>query len=96
MLDIAPREQHLHTDDGLVLRWDALLLATGSRPRRLTVPGAQLGGVHYLRNIADADRIRAHANAGARAVIIGGGYIGLEVAATLRELRHGRHRAGNG
>jgi 3-phenylpropionate/trans-cinnamate dioxygenase ferredoxin reductase subunit len=86
VVDIAPREQHLHLDDGLLLKWDALLLATGSRPRRLSVPGAQLGAVHYLRNIADADRIRAHASAGARAVIIGGGYIGLEVAATLREL----------
>jgi 3-phenylpropionate/trans-cinnamate dioxygenase ferredoxin reductase subunit len=86
VVDIAPRERHLHLDDGLLLKWDALLLATGSRPRRLTVPGAQLGAVHYLRNIADADRIRAHATAGARAVIIGGGYIGLEVAATLREL----------
>jgi 3-phenylpropionate/trans-cinnamate dioxygenase ferredoxin reductase subunit len=85
VLDIAPRERHLHLDDGLVLEWDALLLATGSRPRRLSVPGAQLAGVHYLRTIADADRIRSHAKAGARAVIIGGGYIGLEVAATLRE-----------
>jgi 3-phenylpropionate/trans-cinnamate dioxygenase ferredoxin reductase component len=86
VVDIAPTERHLRLDDGLVLPWDALLLATGSRPRRLTVPGAELAGVHYLRTIADADRIRTHASSGGRAVIIGGGYIGLEVAATAREL----------
>jgi 3-phenylpropionate/trans-cinnamate dioxygenase ferredoxin reductase component len=83
---IAPREQHVRLDDGLVLSYDALLLATGSRPRRLTVPGSELGGIHYLRTIADADRIRAECRAGGRVVIIGGGYIGLEVAATAREL----------
>jgi 3-phenylpropionate/trans-cinnamate dioxygenase ferredoxin reductase subunit len=85
VLEIDRRARQVRLDDGERLAYDALLLATGSRPRRLTVPGAQLGAVHYLRNIADADRIRVHANAGARAVIIGGGYIGLEVAATLRE-----------
>lgn len=86
VLDIAPRERHLRLDDGAVVQWDALLLATGSRPRRLTVPGADLGGVYYLRTIADTDRIRAACASGARLVIIGGGYIGLEVAATAREL----------
>jgi 3-phenylpropionate/trans-cinnamate dioxygenase ferredoxin reductase subunit len=84
--DIAPRERHVRLDDGLVLPYDALVLATGSRPRRLAVPGSELGGVHFLRTIADADRIRAECSAGGRAVIIGGGYIGLEVAATAREL----------
>ena len=83
--DIARRERHVRLDDGRVLPYDALLLATGSRPRRLLAPGGELGGVHYLRNIADADRIRAECSAGARVVIIGGGYIGLEVAATARE-----------
>ena len=66
--------------------YDALLLATGSRPRPLHAPGADLEGVHYLRTIADVDRIRADCAPGARLVIIGGGYIGLEVAATAREL----------
>jgi len=84
--DIAPREHHVRLDDQLVLPYDALLLATGSRPRRLQVPGSELEGVHYLRTIADADRIRAACAPGARVVIIGGGYIGLEVAATAREL----------
>jgi len=84
--EIAPREQHVRLDDGLVLPYDALVLATGSRPRRLPAPGADLAGVHYLRTIADADRIRAECAAGGRMVIIGGGYIGLEVAATVRGL----------
>jgi len=83
---IAPERQHVRLDDGLVLNFDALLIATGSRPRRLTVPGAELPGVHTLRTIADVDRIRAECRPGARLVVIGGGYIGLEVAATAREL----------
>ncbi|HLY52635.1 MAG TPA: FAD-dependent oxidoreductase, partial [Steroidobacteraceae bacterium] len=66
--------------------YDALLLATGSRPRRLAVPGADLEGVHYLRTIGDADRMRADFAPGGRLVIVGGGYIGLEVAATACEL----------
>ena len=84
--DIARRERHVRLDDGLVLPYDALLLATGSRPRRLLAPGGELPGVHTLRTIADVDRIRAECAPGARMVIIGGGYIGLEVAATVREL----------
>jgi 3-phenylpropionate/trans-cinnamate dioxygenase ferredoxin reductase subunit len=84
--DIAPHAHHVRLDDGLVLPYDALLLATGSRPRRLAVPGADLTGVHYLRTVADADRIRAECAPGRRLVVIGGGYIGLEVAATAREL----------
>ncbi len=83
--EIAPRARQVLLEDGLALPYDALLLATGSRPRRLPVPGAQLAGVHTLRTIADVDRIRAEAGAGRRLVIIGGGYIGLEVAATARE-----------
>jgi 3-phenylpropionate/trans-cinnamate dioxygenase ferredoxin reductase subunit len=84
--DIAPRARHVRLDDGLVVPYDALLLATGSRPRRLPVPGGELEGVHYLRSIADADRIRSGCSSGGRLVIVGGGYIGLEVAATAREL----------
>jgi 3-phenylpropionate/trans-cinnamate dioxygenase ferredoxin reductase subunit len=72
--------------DGTALPYDALVIATGSRPRRLSLPGIDLAGVHVLRGIADADALRAAARPGARAVIIGGGYIGLEVAATLRQL----------
>jgi 3-phenylpropionate/trans-cinnamate dioxygenase ferredoxin reductase subunit len=84
--DIAPRERHVRLEDGVVVPFDALMLATGAHPRRLPVPGADLEGVHYLRTIADADRIRADCRGGGRLLIVGGGYIGLEVAATAREL----------
>jgi 3-phenylpropionate/trans-cinnamate dioxygenase ferredoxin reductase subunit len=61
--------------------YDRLLLATGARVRTLPLHGAELAGVHYLRGIADVDAIRAHLVPGARLAIVGGGYIGLEVAA---------------
>jgi 3-phenylpropionate/trans-cinnamate dioxygenase ferredoxin reductase subunit len=71
--------------DGSAVEYDALLLATGSHPRLLPLRGAELAGVHYLRTVVDVDRLRAELNPGRRAVIVGGGYIGLEVAATCRE-----------
>jgi 3-phenylpropionate/trans-cinnamate dioxygenase ferredoxin reductase subunit len=70
---------------GEALASDRLLLATGSEPRRLSVPGAELDGVHHLRDLADADRIAAALQPGARAVIAGGGWIGMEVAASARQ-----------
>ncbi|MBV6416648.1 MAG: Ferredoxin--NAD(P)(+) reductase fdr [Steroidobacteraceae bacterium] len=81
-----PAARTLALDDGSTLDYDALLLATGSRARRLPLPGAALAGVFTLRTVADVDAIRAAATPGARAVIVGGGYIGLEAAATLRTL----------
>ena len=84
-VEIARSEQRVRLDDGSVLAYDGLLLATGSRPRRLLAPGAELAGVHYLRTIADVDRIRAELDTARRLVVVGGGYIGLEVAATVRE-----------
>jgi 3-phenylpropionate/trans-cinnamate dioxygenase ferredoxin reductase subunit len=83
-IDRARRSVRL--DDGADLDFDALLLATGSRARRVPVPGADLQGILTLRTAADADALRASVRAGTRTVIVGGGYIGLEVAATLREL----------
>jgi 3-phenylpropionate/trans-cinnamate dioxygenase ferredoxin reductase subunit len=71
--------------DGSAIAFDRLLLATGSRPRPLTVPGAQLDGVHYLRTFADADALKAAAQPGTSAVVVGAGWIGLEVAASLRQ-----------
>jgi len=68
-------------DDGRRLEYDRVLLATGARPRRLDLPGAGLDGVHVLRSIEDAQAIRARLGAGARLVVVGGGFIGLEVAA---------------
>ena len=83
---IERREQRVRLDDGAILPYDALLIATGCRPRPLGVPGADLGGVHSLRSIADVERIRAELAPGTRLVVVGGGYIGLELAATAREL----------
>ena len=68
-------------EDGGSLRYEKLLLATGATARRLAVPGADLAGVHYLRTVADVDAIRAEFLPGKRLAIVGGGYIGLEVAA---------------
>ena len=66
--------------------WDKLVIATGSRVRRLPVDGAKLDGVHYLRTIEDVDSIRTDAEHAQHAVIIGAGYIGLEVAAVLNTM----------
>ncbi|HEX9554945.1 MAG TPA: FAD-dependent oxidoreductase, partial [Reyranella sp.] len=69
------------TEGGPVLRYSTLVIATGSRPRALALPGADLEGVLYLRTIADVQAIRRHLEPGRRLVIVGGGYIGLELAA---------------
>lgn len=66
------------------IRYDRLLLATGSEPRRLSVPGATRAGVHYLRRLEDSERIRDAFAQRARVVIIGAGWIGLETAAAAR------------
>jgi NADPH-dependent 2,4-dienoyl-CoA reductase/sulfur reductase-like enzyme len=71
-------------DDGSQVTYDRLLLCTGSRPRRLPVPGADSDGVLYLRTMADSDRLSQRLTAGARVVVIGAGWIGLEVAAAAR------------
>jgi 3-phenylpropionate/trans-cinnamate dioxygenase ferredoxin reductase component len=84
--DISRQARRVRLDDGTVLPYDALLLATGSRPRPLTVPGADLAGVYQLKTIDDVERIRTDFSSGKRLVVIGGGYIGLEVSATAREL----------
>lgn len=78
--------QRVRLDDGTTVPYDALLLATGSSARALTAPGADLKGVHFLRTMADVDGIRPYLSAGRRIVIVGGGYIGLEVAASCREM----------
>lgn len=71
--------------DGTHIGYDGLLLATGSSPRRLAIPGGDLPGVHYLRTLDDADTIRAALAGASRVALIGGGWIGLEVAAAARE-----------
>lgn len=67
--------------DGRALSYDRLLLATGSRARRLAVGGAGLSGIFHLRGIADVDSLREAFAGGGRLAVVGGGYIGLEVAA---------------
>ncbi len=73
-------------DSGERVGYHMLLLTTGAAPRRLTVPGAELNGVHYLRTMADSDRLRAAINAASRVVVIGAGWIGCEVAASARQM----------
>src|SRR5439155_184227 len=67
--EISRRQQRVRLDDGSTLAYDALLLATGSRPRKLVAPGTHLDGVHMLRTIADVERIRADLQPGRRLVI---------------------------
>ncbi len=76
------------TAAGEHIAYDTLVLATGSRVRRIDVPGSDLEGVHHLRGIDDVSRIRADLDTARQIVIIGAGYIGLEVAAVTRQLGH--------
>jgi len=73
--------------DGTTLAYDCCVICTGTRARRLTLPGEELEGVFYLRTLEDSERIKAAVATGRRAVIIGGGYIGLEIAASLTKWR---------
>ncbi|MER6617994.1 NAD(P)/FAD-dependent oxidoreductase [Streptomyces xantholiticus] len=70
--------------DGSRIGYAKLLLTTGSSPRRLPVPGAALDGVHYLRRLADSDRIKEAFTSASRVAVIGAGWIGLETAAAAR------------
>jgi 3-phenylpropionate/trans-cinnamate dioxygenase ferredoxin reductase component len=83
-LDTASRQVDLA--DGEKLPYDRLLLCLGAASRQLTCPGANLAGVHYLRGLADVPPIQKGFKPQARVVIIGGGYIGLETAATCRKM----------
>jgi NADPH-dependent 2,4-dienoyl-CoA reductase/sulfur reductase-like enzyme/nitrite reductase/ring-hydroxylating ferredoxin subunit len=82
-LDVTRREAILA--DGRRLTFDSALIATGGVPTPVEIPGAKLAGVHMLRNREDASAILADVRPGARAVILGSSFIGLEVASSLRE-----------
>src|SRR5690606_13791157 len=84
--ELDARARRVRLDDGSVLDYDGLILTTGSRVRRTGLPGDDLSGVHYLRTIEDVDGIAAELRPGARLVLVGGGYIGLEVAAVAARL----------
>ncbi len=73
------------TNQGETISYSKLILATGARIRKLPIPGEALDGVYYLRNSSDVLDIKAKAEASKAAVIVGGGYIGLETAASLRK-----------
>lgn len=83
-VDTAARQVTMR--DGSCLGYGKLIWATGGEPRRLTCPGADLEGVHVVRTRGDADAILSQLSGVSRAVIVGGGYIGLEAAAVLRKL----------
>ncbi|MEO8651328.1 MAG: FAD-dependent oxidoreductase [Hyphomicrobiaceae bacterium] len=81
---IDPVEHTATLASGEILPYRVLILATGARPRRMRIEGEDAAGVHALRSIADADAIKAGLEPGYKLVVIGGGYIGLEVAASAR------------
>ncbi|HQD98445.1 MAG: hypothetical protein RL702_981 [Pseudomonadota bacterium] len=83
---VDPATQTVTTADGRTIGYGELIWATGGDPRRLSCAGADLPGVHGVRNRADADAILAELGEVSRVVVIGGGYIGLEAAAVLRKL----------
>src|SRR5579859_2821855 len=73
-------------EDGRTLRYDKLLLTTGAEPRRLSVPGAELDGIHYLRTLEDCEALRGRIKGGGRLAVVGAGWIGSEVAASARQM----------
>jgi len=81
-LDVSARSVDLASGERIA--FDTLLIATGARPVKPAIPGANLRGVYYLRTVDDAQRLRSVMQPGARAVILGGGFIGAEVAASCR------------
>lgn len=83
---LARSDKTVTLSNGDTLSYDVLIIATGMRPIRLPIEGADLGGVLTLRSAADAEAIKAALGPGKRLVIVGGGYIGLEVAASARAL----------
>lgn len=83
---IDPTSHQVVLADGERVDYDQLLIATGASPRRLDIPGAGLAGVHYLRSLADADRLKTAAAQASAVAVIGAGWIGAEVTASLRHL----------
>jgi len=86
---IDPAARLVAFDGGGEVHYDTLILATGARARRLTIPGAELKGLHELRTLQDAEALRTVLKPGRRLAIVGAGYVGLEVAASARA--HGTH-----
>jgi 3-phenylpropionate/trans-cinnamate dioxygenase ferredoxin reductase component len=83
---VDPAAHTVTLDSREELRYQKVLIATGGRNRRLGIPGAGLPGIHYLRTVAECDAIKREARPGRRAVVVGMGFIGCEVAASLTQL----------
>ena len=83
---VDPVAHALALGSGRELGYEKLMIATGGRNRRLKLPGAELPGIYYLRTVAECDAIKREAEAGRRAVVVGMGFIGCEVAASLTQL----------
>ena len=89
VVSVDPAAHNVMTADGATIGYRSLIWATGGTPRRLTCAGHDLRGVHGVRTRADVDRMIAELPAVTRAIVVGGGYIGLEAAAVLTKL--GKH-----
>ena len=83
---IDPAAHTITLDSGSELAYQKVLIATGGRNRRLRLPGADLPGIHYLRTVAECDAIKREAVPGRHAVVVGMGFIGCEIAASLTQL----------
>src|SRR4029077_11778164 len=93
VIAVEPEAHHVALSDGTAIGYRTLIWATGGRPRRLSVAGHDLKGVHVVRARADVDTILEELDGASRVAVIGGGYIGLEVASAkqTRQIRR-RHR----
>ena len=85
VMSVAAAEKRIQLRSGEEMAFEKLVLATGSRVRTLDAPGANLAGILYLRSLADSKRIRDQAATAKRAAVIGGGFIGMEVASVLAQ-----------
>lgn len=86
-LRIAENEDLLELESGERVQFDRLLLATGSKSRPLSIPGADLNGVHFMYSLTDAKRIMTESRKGMRSVVVGGGLLGVELAEVWRHYR---------
>ena len=82
---LSPGAKRLELQSGEHVGFEKLIVATGARPRRLDVPGSSLDGIYYLRTLDDSKRIQQRAGSAKRAAVVGGGFIGMEVAAVLAQ-----------
>jgi 3-phenylpropionate/trans-cinnamate dioxygenase ferredoxin reductase component len=85
VIELDPAQSRIKLADGRWVEYHRLLLATGAEPRRIAIAGAELDGVHYLRTLADCDALRDRLRVGGRVVVVGGGWIGSEFAASARQ-----------